>query len=615
MANETSKDQEKKEIQMIPIEKIYDLPDMPIFKYTDKSLGGLVSSIQSSGVTEPVILRQTEDGNYQLISGYRRRRAAELAKLKELPALVYDITEQTAREYYSTLKSNPDAQIIAGLVPMPGKDEKPKVKDEKASEQPAKEDTKPESKPPVAEPPKAPPAKPTEEKKQEQAPAPDTKADEKPKADKTEAEKKPDAAKEEKTPDKGEKAAAPTGPTAAGPSGTAITQVFEPRLDPPDEKALKDLPKPKKGESYFITLHPGYLEKSVFNNFSVDIASENFRELKRSIYLAGVKDPVLARPKEGGGLEILSGQRRHMIAKELNYPVPTIVQLIDDDDAKIIVADSNLHRDKITSYDLSRALRMKMEGMKRKAGRRKKSDLDVPLLNTDEQLAKEMGMSVSKLNKMVRLSEAIERVCDRYDDGDIELSIAYALSFLKPETQEAVLNLSDAGYKLTTKRIERMKPLEQKGKLTPTAMRDILEDKDLTPPQQAAPNAPTVSAAPMPATPSNAGSPASPEKTVAEPTSSTPATPSETPHFTVFGKGNGTANVETKADDDILKGKQERPEVTKVILAGDRLRRYFPDVSMTPREIEESVYEALEEREQRRKREKLKGQKKTDLLK
>lgn len=54
--------------------------------------------------------------------------------------------------------------------------------------------------------------------------------------------------------------------------------------------------------------------------------------------------------------------------------------------------------------------------------------------------------------------------------------------------------------------------------------------------------------------------------------------------------------------DDVFKGDQERPQYTKVILAGDRLRKYFPDVSMTPREIEDSVYDALEERRQRQEK-------------
>ena len=69
--------------QQIPIEKIHDLPGIPIVKLPDKSYGGLVTSMLLDGIKEPVILRQREDGEYQLVSGFRRRKAAELAKPKK----------------------------------------------------------------------------------------------------------------------------------------------------------------------------------------------------------------------------------------------------------------------------------------------------------------------------------------------------------------------------------------------------------------------------------------------------------------------------------------------------------------------------------------------------
>ena len=188
------------------------------------------------------------------------------------------------------------------------------------------------------------------------------------------------------------------GPAALGPTGTKITKIFDERLMPPDEHAMKDLPVPKDGESYFITLHPAYLEKSEFNTVSVDTNSDDYKELRKSIELNGVKDPVLTRINPKGGLEILSGQRRHMIARELNYPVPAIIQKIDDNDAMILVADSNLHRPHISTYDLSRTLRNKMTAMKRKAGRKKRGVPGADELQSDAMLAKEMGISTSKLN-------------------------------------------------------------------------------------------------------------------------------------------------------------------------------------------------------------------------
>ena len=552
MANEPRKP------QIVPLAKIHDLPGVFIPKVQDKAYGGLVTSIQVSGVKEAVILRLREDGEYQLVDGYRRRRASELAKKKDIPALVYKMTLQEAIEYHKKVKGQPTLPVPGVLVNPPTETQEPlkgdkapetekkpeqtvptasgKKADEPApkAEQPAPkegktpeaekkpeqatpavpgkkadepapkaeqtapkegkslegekkpeqvvpaapgkkadepapkaeqaipkegkapEEKKPEQAVPAApgkkadEPaPKAEQATPKEgktpeaEKKPEQTipAAPGKKADEPaPKADQTahkevkspEAEKKPEqtipaapskkadepapkaeqtAPKEGKTLEgekKPETVVKAVGMAAKGPAGTQITQVFEDRLSPPDDKELKNLPTPKEGESYFIVLHPGYLEKSKFNTVSVDQNSEDYRELKKSIELNGVKDPVLTRINPDGGLEILSGQRRHMIARELNYPVPAIIQKIDDADAKILVSDGNLHRPKISTYDLSRTLRMKMEGMKQKAGRRKKG-FTAEELNSDEKLAKEMGMSVSidELNYLAKRLECL----------------------------------------------------------------------------------------------------------------------------------------------------------------------------------------------------------------
>ena len=797
--------------QIVPLAKIHDLPGVFIPKVQDKAYGGLVTSIQVSGVKEAVILRLREDGEYQLVDGYRRRRASELAKKKDIPALVYKMTLQEAIEYHKKVKGQPTLPVPGVLVNTPTETQEPlkgdkapetekkpeqtvpaapgKKADEPApkAEQPAPkegktpeaekkpeqatpaapgkkvdepapkaeqtapkegktpeaekkpeqatpatpgkkadepapkaeqtapkegkalegekkpeqtvptapgkkadepapkaEQTAPkESKPPEAEkkPEQATPATPgkkadepapkveqaipkegkaLEEKKPEQAvppAAPGKKADEPaPKAEQTapkegkspEAEKKPEqtipaapskkadepapkaeqtAPKEGKTLEaekKPETVVKAVGMAAKGPAGTQITQVFEDRLSPPNDKELKNLPTPKEGESYFIVLHPGYLEKSKFNTVSVDQNSEDYRELKKSIELNGVKDPVLTRINPDGGLEILSGQRRHMIARELNYPVPAIIQKIDDADAKILVSDGNLHRPKISTYDLSRTLRMKMEGMKQKAGRRKKG-FTAEELNSDEKLAKEMGMSVSKLNRIIRLSEASKEVCNRVDDGTLPLSAASALSFLKPENQDVALHLTDLGYKLPTERIEYLKKVEKAGKLDEMTMRKVLDGENvLEPPKvvsfpgteapqpaKAAPpsNVPTHEIIPPAPTPGPepskektpvepAGVPAAPEPVATTPTTTPPAapTPTTTP----------TPPEKPAQEKDPFKGEQERPEYTKVILAGDRLRRYFPDVNMTPRQIEESVYEALEERRQRLEKQKQK---------
>lgn len=689
MANETSKATSPGNAsptpQQIPLAQIRDLPGIVnIRTYTPKDLGGLVSSIQSVGVREPIIVRRSEDGMYQLLAGQRRRKASELAKKTTIPALVYEMTLEEARSYHKAQALDPKAVIPAKLVTLsadePSRSEEkppavPAADKDKQNEKPAptapiKSDlTKAEEKTPVVplvadkdketeksasvvpakseavkveEKSAAAPAN-ADKSKETEKPAPTTttkgettKMKEKMSAapavagkDK-EAEKPAPAASAKSEPaktegkmsatpaamDKGKEAeksapaastkaapakpaAMPAGPAAVGPTGTAITQVFDARLNPPDEKALKDLPIPKEGESYFITLHPAYLERSKYNNFSVDKDSDNFKELYKAVELTGIKDPVLARPKEGGGLEILSGQRRHLIGTELNYPIPTIIQRIDDADAKILVADSNLHRDKISTYDLSRALKMKMEGMKQKAGRKKKGELGEKL-NTDEAIAKEMGITVSKFNRMLRMSEATKDVCSKVDDGTLALSIASALSFLKPKNQDMAVRLSDLGYRLSTERVEYLKRVEKADRLTEDAMRKVLEGENILDPPKVVPlsvkqetNSPAaVQPAPQVAATAPSPSPVIPSSPdVAVPPAH--VVPTTAVPVSVVNRDASSGTV-PEQEDDPFKGKQERAENTKVILSGDRLRKYYPDVSMTPREIEEDIYGKLE---------------------
>lgn len=360
----------------------------------------------------------------------------------------------------------------------------------------------------------------------------------------------------------------------------------------------------------------------------MDQNSEDYRELKKSIELNGVKDPVLTRINpEGGGLEIVSGQRRHMIARELNYPVPAIIQKLSDADVMILVNDGNLHRPHISTYDLAIALRGKMEGMKQKAGRKKKGALTAEELNSDEKLAQEMGMSVSKLNRIIRLSEATKDVCDRVDDGTLALSIASAISFLKLDNQNEVLHLMDLGYRVSTERAEYLKKVEKAGKLDETSMRRVLEGENVLDPPKVIPYPQTPAEPPAeerssqkPTDPGEPVLPPSPgmKSTAADqpaplppvqppsvggPSPQTPPVENAQPSVVGSGETPREAAAQPPAQEqDESKGQQERPEYTKIILAGDRLRKYFPDVSMTPREIEESIYDALEERRQRQEK-------------
>lgn len=773
MAEEKARDPTKPEIKpvSIPLSKIHDLPGSVFAPPSPKSLEALTSSIVLKGVQEPVILRQREDGEFQIVSGNRRRKASELAKKTEIPAFIYDMTEKEARDFRlrGNAKGTPPGKLLSeseigrkreapAKTPDKGVENKTPVTQPKPSEKaaevkiaPTPAQKKQEEKPKAAAPtekadadgktPVMPPKSPDKAADAKPAPAPEAKKpEEKPKAVSSlenedadgkkpdispkplekPAEVKPTPTPEQKKPEDTPKTAAPTekidadgkkpgvpqkpsekptevksapvselknpeekpktdaptekastdskgstiqpkpqekavevkpapavmpGPAALGPTGTKITKIFEDRLLPPDEKAMKDLPIPSDGESYFITLHPSYLEKSELNTVSVDVSSDDYMELKKSIELNGVKEPVLTRINPKGGLEILSGQRRHMIAREFNYPVPAIIQKIDDNDAMILVADSNLHRPHISTYDLSRTLRNKMTAMKRKAGRKKRGVPGADELQSDAMLAKEMGISTSRLNRIIRLSEATKAVCDAVDDNSLELSIASDLSFLSPEHQNAVIDLMGLNLKPTVKRVQRLRDAEKRGNLNDKTMRAILEDKDIQPvkppePPKPAPTqpdppfpvasmvTPNVSPAPAPATgtspvtlaPPNM-KPVMPEPPKQENTARPPATQTvEKPETAPTSVSNVIPiSAESKqpgdskaADDEPIEFNSPRENLysLKVTLGGDRLRRYFPDVTMPALAITESIYSALEERRQREARMK----QKTEIL-
>ena len=637
--------------QQIPIEKIHDLPGLKDLKFPEKTYGTLVSSILVNGLREPVILRPLDNGEYQLVHGYRRRKAAELAKLKTLDSLVYDMTEKQAIDYRVAVAANPDAPIPGKLIEK-ATDNKPTPAEKKAEEkQPAKE-TEPqekkaeraEKKTEAAPPAKAPAEKPAEKKTEAAAPL-EAKPEEKNaevKAEAAKVEKPVDAPAEKKSsePPKDEKKTAeapaqaekdkekktapaktpakkeekPVGVAAVGPTGTLITKLLGEKLNPPTAKDKKDIPVPGEGEAFAVTLHPAYLKKADINTFSVDRNSDDFKELFQSIKRFGVKDPVLARFGKDGELEIISGQRRHLIASELNYPVPTIIQQLDDDDARILVADGNLHREHISTYDLSRAVKMKSESMKHKVGRRSKFDTGPKKQYTDEAIAAEMGMSTAKLNRLMKLSEATKQICDLVDDNTIPLSVAYNIAFLQPKHQDTVADLIGINFKVNNENTMMLKKVAEKESLSEPKIRAVLEGKyppkavekpkPVTPPAPAAPAvSPANTPAPQVSSPQSMGTaPATPAQ--ASPAPAAPAVPTPSTVTAPASALPATEAVKAAAEPQDRENSYE----TKIVLRGDRLRKYFPDVSMTPLAIENSIYDALEERRQREEKAKQKAE-------
>ena len=175
-------------------------------------------------------------------------------------------------------------------------------------------------------------------------------------------------------------------------------------------------------------------------------ADEKMLEMAESVKEHGILMPALVRPKPDGGYEMVAGHRRKM-ASELagKEEMPCIVRNLTDDEATIIMVDSNLQREVVLASEKAFAYKMKLDAMKRQAGRPSKNSATV-LQNfegkTSRQiLAEQSGESHEQIRKYIRLTELIPSILDMVDEGRIAMRPAVELSYLPKEYQE---QLADA---------------------------------------------------------------------------------------------------------------------------------------------------------------------------
>ena len=345
--------------------------------------------------------------------------------------------------------------------------------------EPAKDDKAAKDGKPVAAP--VTPAKPDEVKKSAKPAKDDKAAKDSESADapvapvKPTEVKKPDepakAAVTQKSPEQPKDAATATR-TADGPKGSAVTKVFEDRLDAPSEADFFKLPIPNEGEIYSMAVHPAYLKDFLDHPFTVNRETQDYKDLFESIKTYGIREPVLCRPGRNGGLEIISGHRRHDIGAQLNYPIPVLIERVDEDDAQIQCVDGNLHRKDIPISELARAAQMKMDALKRKAGRRSKADIlagKAPMKRSDEQVGEDLGMSRASVQRLMRVNQLEEPLKKMVDKKELPLDTAEQISHMKPTEQKTLADaIEKEGGKVPSKtEATKLKEESRAGTLTP----------------------------------------------------------------------------------------------------------------------------------------------------
>ena len=169
---------------------------------------------------------------------------------------------------------------------------------------------------------------------------------------------------------------------------------------------------------------------------------EKMLEMIESVREYGVLSPAVVRPKEDGTYEMIAGHRRKLASQMADRSeLPCIVRDLTDEEATIIMVDSNLQREEILPSEKAFAYKMKLDAMKRQGQRTDlTSDPLEPKWRSNEELAKKSGDSVSQIKRYIRLTELIKPILDMVDDKKIALRPAVELSYLSQDQQEMLLD-------------------------------------------------------------------------------------------------------------------------------------------------------------------------------
>lgn len=206
-------------------------------------------------------------------------------------------------------------------------------------------------------------------------------------------------------------------------------------------------------------------------------------ETADSVRQYGVLVPAIARPDPNGGYELVSGHRRHRASELAGMEtMPVIVRELDDDAAVLVMVDSNLQRENILPSERAFAYKMKLEAMKRQAGRPLKENGSQVGNHfgkkSSELLAEQTGQSKNQVFRYIRLTELIPDLLEMVDERKIALNPAYELSFLKKEEQEQLLDAMDSEQATPSlSQAQRLKKFSQEGHLTPDVMCAIMSEE------------------------------------------------------------------------------------------------------------------------------------------
>lgn len=224
-------------------------------------------------------------------------------------------------------------------------------------------------------------------------------------------------------------------------------------------------------------LHP-------FPDHPFDVRDDDtMKQTIESIREYGVLVPAIARPREDGGYELIAGHRRKYACEIAGLDtMPVIVRDIDRNVATIVMVDSNLQRENILPSEKAKAYKMKLEAIKRQAGRPSRNSVQVGQ-NLDgktsrQQIAENSPDSATQIQRYIRLNELEPELQKLVDDGKIGMTPAVEISYLKPDEQKILIETIDSEQSTPSlSQAQRMRRLSQEGKFSDDAVLDIMMEQ------------------------------------------------------------------------------------------------------------------------------------------
>ena len=211
---------------------------------------------------------------------------------------------------------------------------------------------------------------------------------------------------------------------------------------------------------------------------------EKMQEMAESIKKYGVMTPAIVRPLDEGGYELISGNRRKYAAEMAGLEtLPAIVRDLDDDAAIILMVDANLQREEILPSERAFAYKLKLEAMKRQAGRPSKENYspmgnNFKMATSSQELAEQVGESKNQIFRYIRLTELTPALLEMVDEKLMSFRPAVEVSYLTKEEQEQLvesINLNECTPSLT--QALRLKQFSQDGQLSAEKIEEIMSEE------------------------------------------------------------------------------------------------------------------------------------------